>query len=672
MPFSFSSEEEKQIRIDLFTPCNTKEELKQWCHFFLDIELPDTCVDPESNSNMLDMVWTCYSHIVHGPENVDANRYLFYSSRFSGKTLCESIIEVMLLLHARIDITHLAAIERQSRDCQKYIAKFYNLPHLKGILSGDSKKEKVATYYVPKDGGPVLLEAEWKTLTEEEKNEYENVSHAVEVIVATLAATNGKHTALLCLDEIDVMANVDAFEESVNIPTPQPRPDGDEYSPITMLTSTRKFAFGLVSREIAGAEESGLIIRHWNVLDICRACPASRHRPDLPKRDMYVAESLLSAVTPENFEQLTDKQKSKYSKIECFEGCVSNCKILPACKTHLATRQTCNSKFLKTIDFIQNKFKANKLEKALAQLLCRKPSSMGLVYPSLEKEKHLIKPYQAYSLISGEDGNPNMTKAELIAYLQTLGGEWFAGIDWGFTHIFAFVMGIRLGNTFYLTHAYGQEELAPAQKISECERFRYLDPKVWADTEDPAMIKAFRQAGWRMANWTKGSVEAGISTVALQLQPGFDQPPRLYFVRDVDEDPMMELCFLHMREHHYKLGPDGKPTDTVSDENKDFPDAVRYLIHPLFDIKGKITVVATPEPKHVPIGNDGQKVYDINTWAQNKISELTGRGVEPPKTTRPPMTVTEIGSNKSYYAQEEEEEKKKRVGGKRGLVWDFS
>ena len=669
MSYSFPSEENKQNRILLFTPCKTKEEVKYFVHFFLDLELPDTCVDHESNSNMLDMVWTCYNHLMYGPKDDDTSRYLFFSGRFCGKTLCESVIEVLLLLHGRLDITHLAALKRQSQDCQKYIAKFFNLPALKGILVGDSKTEKAAVFFVHDGDEPNLTEKEWKSLSDIEQNQYTKVSNTVEVIVASLAATNGKHTALLCLDEIDVMANKDAYEEAKNIPTPTNRQDGSLAMPLTLLTSTRKFAFGLVSTEIAEAEKTGLIIKHWNILDVCQACSKLRHCPDLPKQEMYISEELLSQVTPENFKALPPKDQEKYTKIDCFEGCVSNCKILPACKTYLATKQTSTSRFLKPIKYVQNQIRTNSLEKALAQLLCRKPSTEGLVYPFLSKERHQLTPAQAYERIFGEPSqNGNLSKADFVDCIRSM-GEWFAGVDWGFTHLFAFVMGIRIGNTMYVTHVYGESELDPSQKIDAVEQYKQFEPKVWADTEDPAMIKHFRKAGWRMATWKKGPVVSGTSTVKLKLMPTLGKNPELFFVRDIGEDPMMDLFFLHLREYHYKLGPDGKPTETPSDENKDFPDALRYMIQNLFDLKGSFTVSQEAETKEKVISLDGKPVYSQDTWMTQRISELTGGEVRPPQTERPPMVIEEIGQ--SYYSQVNEEEKKGRKGKNRGIIWDF-
>ena len=113
MPFSFTPDELK-IRTLLFKPCDTRDELHDWVEYFLDLDLPGVIVDEDSNSTPLDMVWDCYTHQIHGCEDENISRILYYASREGGKSLAESTIEVMLLLHARNNIYHLAAIKEQS------------------------------------------------------------------------------------------------------------------------------------------------------------------------------------------------------------------------------------------------------------------------------------------------------------------------------------------------------------------------------------------------------------------------------------------------------------------------------------------------------------------------------------------------------------------------------
>ena len=133
MPFSFTPDELK-IRTLLFKPCDTRDELHDWVEYFLDLDLPGVIVDEDSNSTPLDMVWDCYTHQIHGCEDENISRILYYASREGGKSLAESTIEVMLLLHARNNIYHLAAIKEQSITVQRYIKKFLSQPLLRPFV----------------------------------------------------------------------------------------------------------------------------------------------------------------------------------------------------------------------------------------------------------------------------------------------------------------------------------------------------------------------------------------------------------------------------------------------------------------------------------------------------------------------------------------------------------
>jgi hypothetical protein len=221
----------------------------------------------------------------------------------------------------------------------------------------------------------------------------------------------------------------------------------------------------------------------------------------------------------------------------------------------------------------------------------------------------------------------------------------------------------------YVTHVFGSPGLDPGQKIDHSEQFKAYEPKAFADTEDPAMIKAFKNAGWRMAPWKKGKVVEGTSTVKLKLAPTLGGEPELYFIRDIGEDAMMDLFTLHLQEYHYKLGPDGKPTEVPDDECKDFPDALRYMIQNVFNFKSGVTLSNEVEDKPKLLSHDGKPVYNAQTWMTQRISELTGNEIRPVQTTRPQMTIEEIGH--SYYGKANEEEKKDRKGKSRSVIWDF-
>ena len=161
---------------------------------------------------------------------------------------------------------------------------------------------------------PYLSEEEWKTLPEQEKAQYNLVNNNVEVLVATIQSCNSKH-GMLVLDEIDVMLGDEAraaYKQSVNIPSSSFSKDGEVRLPLTVLTSTRKTSFGLVQDEINDAKRTGLVIKHWNTLDVTQACPAKRHRPDLPHLPIYRSDENLSALGEADYNNIPLKEQEKY------------------------------------------------------------------------------------------------------------------------------------------------------------------------------------------------------------------------------------------------------------------------------------------------------------------------------------------------------------------------
>ena len=665
MPIEFSPQDEHLRRL-LFTPCKTKEECHLWVDFFLDLDLPDCIVDPESNCTPLDMVWECYSHQVYGPEDEDVSRILYYACREGGKSLSESVIEIMLLFHARNNIFHLAAIKEQSYTVQGYLKKFLARPSLRPFVGGDSKSITGLFFYVPMDGVSVTLsKAEWEDLPQEEQETYISVNNNVEVLVATVQSCNSKH-GMLVLDEIDVMLGDEsraAYRQSKFIPSEAYSATGERRLPLTVLTSTRKTAFGLVQDEINDAAKTGLVIRHWNILDVTQACPTSRHQPGKEKVTIYSSDELLSAKSEEDYKKLSSVEQLKFEKYEnCHNGCLNRCKIFSACKGKLVDRQTSKSPFLKSITHIQNQFRNAMIEMSQSELLCLRPMTTGLVYPRLTPDKHVITPAEAYKKIMGEyPPNLKMTKAELVAFVRTRDVPWYGGMDFGYSHNFAYAHGFKDVSKLFVTHAFAMPELEPDQKVEAMEPFKRFFPAIYPDPEDPGMIKILKRKGYRMIKWVKrkGTVVGGISTVQMKLTPPLGAEPELFFVRDIGEDPGMDLLIRHLSEHHWKLDAGGKPTDLISDDNKDLPDALRYMVMGVFPYKGRMGVSShTDTDQTQPTDVDGQIQYSVNNWMSQKIAELTGVPIPMQPQSREIKIQSLDGKSISfdYYSQENNKE----------------
>jgi hypothetical protein len=487
----------------------------------------------------------------------------------------------------------------------------------------------------------------------------------------SLLLHNSEHCPLFCIDEVDVVSNPTAYEESQSIPA-----GSGGKLPITLLTSTRKQAFGLVQKEIDRAAKSGLQIRHWNIIDVTTPCPPSRHKPELPKLKLYVNNTDLRHTDEAGYKELNFKEKEKFSETTGYAGCRS-CRLFTGCRGRLATEQTSTSTMLKSIPEVIGKFNALSVEMACAQLLCLKPSSTGLIYSRFDKTRHVLSPAQAYFKIFGEHvSDPKQfTKAMFIDVVRRRGVDWYGGLDWGHTHNFAYVHGFKDGPRFFLTHCISVPELDPDQMLDVCEPFKEDQPSIYPDTADPKMNKLFKKNGHRMMNWSKGpgSVVGGIQIVRWMMNPPMGDC-NFFIVHDIDEDLHIDTLVNNIAEYHWKVDSGNNPTNVPSEEKDDEADAVRYVLMNVFSAASGITVgKTTQEELGVPTAAEGQQP---DNWMTRLISEKTGGDTTPHQ--RPGMTieVPDDSAFSSYYSDSGKKKKdtdgtQGRKGRKGRLTWDL-
>lgn len=438
-------------------------------------------------------------------------------------------------------------------------------------------------------------------------------------------AHNSAHVSFMCIDELDVMPNKVAYEEAKAIPAPR-----DGKLPITFLTSSRKFSFGLVQTEIDEAKKTGTHIRNWNIIDVTARCPEKRHLPLLPKIPIWVDEEELSAISDEEYKSKPPGIQARYVEKSGFQGCLSNCKAFSYCQGRLAEANRAEQgDFLKPIASVQQSIRQASLNMANAQYLCKKPSSEGLVYTHFDITKHCKYPWQIKEMISDEPADRRMTKEDLLKWLKTVeGGRWFAGYDWGFTHNFVAVLGFKYGYNLYVVDAVVEAGLDAVEKVEACDKrgWKALDPVGFPDPESPSEIKTFKKAGYIMKEWDKGSgsVLAGIEVVRTKLRPGHGREPQLYFLtvdpnngswekseKDPDsegtiwshqhyvEDAEKEDLEIVIRSHqlyHWKQDKAQRSTKEPDEEGADECDATRYMTMNVFPIK-KDTTSHAPTPE---------------------------------------------------------------------------
>lgn len=383
-----------------------------------------------------------------------------------------------------------------------------------------------------------------------------------------------------CVDEIDVIANPKAYEEAKFIPAPW----GNKL-PVTFLTSTRKFSYGLVQKELDEADETHLAVRHWNIIDVTQPCLPERHQPEKPKEKLWVYDEEIRHATDAEYQNLDPEIQKDFVQHEGYAGC-AKCPLFAACKGQLATKQFCKSKLLKPIEHTINLFRSASIGSANAQLLCRKPDTSGLIYPYLDKIGHMKTAAEIMALVSTDATNIK-TKAELISWFLSNGASFYSGMDFGFTHDFAVVTGAVWGNYLFVLDCIGIANLELDDKIQACEKLRYINPVIFGDPESPSDIETFRKKGkFRMRKWVKGpgSVKSGIETVRSKLRPAIGKPTMFFLKDDLGVAALVE----QLSKYHFKLDAAGNVTDEPAKENDDRADACRYLVMNVFNNKGKI------------------------------------------------------------------------------------
>ncbi len=571
------------LRKAMFVPCASKEDLHDWILFYLDLDLPDCIVDEESTATPMDVIWEIYDAALKNVR-VDISRLLAYSARDAFKTVLAAILEVLCVVHLERNVAHMAAIEPQAMKCQRYVKDYFRRPYLKDYLVTKNVRRIEFAHYVDVKTGTHLTENQYAALLPQAQADYKLKENYIQIVIATMQGANSEHVSLMVIDEVDVIENPKAYEEAKFIASPWMGK-----MPITLLISTRKTSFGLVQQEINKSPKTKLLMRHWNIIDVTEPCPPSRHKPDEPRVTLYRSDEELNHLAPDAFELLDEKAKEKYVKHEnAFAGCAS-CPLFSSCKTRLATNQTSRSGLLKPINHVINMFREVSLESAQAQLMSRKAATTGLIYPRYDGDIHLITATQMAQKIVGMDNAPAyIEKAGLIELMMQQGLSFYAGLDWGFDHLYVLVSGAICGLDFFIFDVIAQSGLDPEQKLEVSQKVKLWNPVIFADPEAADQIALFKKKHFLMREWKKGpgSIKMGIDVVRMKLRPATTSP-QLYFLRG---DPQCEMAADHIAKHHFTMDATGEPTDIPSEDKKDIPDAVRYVVLNLFTPKGRVTV----------------------------------------------------------------------------------
>jgi hypothetical protein len=544
----------------------TKDHIKNWISTFLELDFPDSWVDPDSNSSPIDWMYETYMSYKKNEGNINPE-IIVISSRESYKTLSEAVFGVIMMIHFGATLAHMAAIVPQATAAQKYINSFM---------------EKVAPY----------LEYHNRALNSQNAKEIsiknpDGTVSFMKIIVCTITGANSSHTNLFTIDEIDTIRSqegIRAYKEAQMIPGVF----NGQY-PITIKTSTMKFPGGLFSKEMEKAAKNGYKVRRWNIIDITEKCPTERHRPDLPLQTLYLSQSLpLKTIIESEYISLTNKEQEKFDKFEAMGGCAT-CSLLPVCRGRLAERKDSDKGGLwKPIDFTISQFKKTDPDLAEAQLMCWKPSSAGMVYPRFLNKDIDGNTYtlaQAWEAFTGDKAPAGITLPFLIESLHKKDIKFYCGTDWGFRHAFAITVSAIMPNgEWWLVDTYSVSGLEFEQMMDLAKSIRDMyRPKKWfCDTAQPMFIKAFKNNKMPCGEFKK-DIMGGISAVRGQIIDATGRR-RLKVIRHDRNDWLLKV----FAEHCFLLDSNGNLTQEPDDsEVADVADSLRYMAQNLFQPKKK-------------------------------------------------------------------------------------
>lgn len=630
-----------ELKLKAFwTICESREHLNRWVQEFLGLTLPDaqTCADDvdnsPTNSSPLDLLWELYSACLDGHDET-RQRFLAYAARDSGKTLVCAIFEVIAIFHLRRDVAHMAAVESQALKCISYIDEYLRRPILHDFVSGNNKRTIEITWYNSPSGERLSPAAYASIVDPNVKATHIPETYTIQVIICTLRGANSAHCPIFVADEVD-LADPVAFREAKMIPAPSRRGE----LPLILYTSSRKFAFGLMQKEIDEAENNDTNVRHWNLVDVTKRCPSKRHLPEEPKIPIFYEEDRLTSIGKVEFDGLNPEDKENYKEAEGYAGCLKNCKMFAMCRGRLAVKPKSRSKVMKPVAHTASVFKSlnGDVEVAKAQLLCWKPEANGLVYKYLDVERHKLWPYEMAMKLTGEEYPETFSKTELLTLIDTLQLPYKSGLDHGYTHQFSITTAAVQGINHFVINSVSAAGLELDERIEICKQHPVIvnSVDIFPDPAYPADNKTFKRHGFRLRNFVK-DVDLGVQNTRRLINPVGRKEPNIWFLRG---DAGCEYAFKRMQAHHFKIGPDGKPTPQLDDDEADVCDGIRYLCQ------------NTVKPRHWQQRGETQKVQPPSTLAdaarvQNR--KLMAERLESLGTTSAPVEAATYKSGNKFF-----------------------
>lgn len=618
---SFETEVEFEKKCEyLLQPLSSKEELQNWMHVFLDLWFPSGTVYPSSTHGPVDAMWRIYELMKTG-KNEHIPQVCMLASRDSFKTLGAAALEVLCMLHFRVSVAHMAAIQSQSEKAVQYINAFFR--KLKPYLEKNGWKNA-------SDNKKMI-----RWITDEQEDVY------LRIVICTIAGANSEHVPMLFIDEVDVVQDPRALKEAKMIPSTY-----KNWYPLTVYLSTRKFAGGLMEKTLKQTLDAGGEILRWNILDVTERIPHDVARVNEPKVVRYISRELpMETLLEKDWKQLPDETKNKYERFEAYAG-IADHPMLPVMRNYLVDRpQDDVGGLFKRLSATLNNFRQIEPDMADAQLLCNKPASSGLVYPRFDEVKNVLTVQQAWEKISGLDTPCDFVN--LRQYLIDLGIVFIGGADWGFSDYTSLVMLALLpgGEVWHLdTFAMQGLEVDDIAKYGKEMQNEWSTDKWYCDQNYPSYLKTLkRKAGMICPKFSK-DVAAGISALQGKIVDSLNV--RKYYVLDTPNNKQVIDAFGEYRWATDGKGEiiEGKPYHD-KDGVSDIMDSIRYPFQNLFSKGAK--------PQFGVAGNENKdrqkrlvtEASDLKEVAKNVNTDIMRQKIAQLAPSAPPVS-TKSGAKK--------------------------
>ena len=552
----------------LLKKCQTREEVRAWIKYFLNLDLPDIKVSRYATTTPLDIVWEIYRICVleENPDNIQ--ELLYTGSRGSGKTLGVAIAEFMIMLHDQRDIAHVGAIMQQAARAYEYIQSFCMSPRVKPIIDPPNTKEE----------SKILQKS---TMSKSIFNINSNVA-TIEILPTTLKALNGVHCQLVSCDELDTLSGegLRAIKEvSGMLDTKKGK------KPLRVGISTRKTKYGLMNSMIENADKEGRHVRYWTALEFTEKCPDSRS--GTVPTPLWLSQDTGESLLEEEYRKLP-KNKQQGFILES-EGMYDGCKGCPAaafCRGD-AKLQTSNSKMLKTVAEHVQKIRSEGIDWAASQLYNLKPSTEGLVFTEFEERIHVKDWNQMWFLLVGKEFPGECTHDIFVKKVHELKIPVYAGLDWGFTNPNTVVyFAVDKRDNIYVLKTDAMTHVSQPSWIHHCKtkyHNLYRCQLYFPDSADQGAIQEMQKAGLPVSNSPKGEINAGIQVIKRFLRVPGTSDTKIVIAKETNTFLINEFSL-----YHFKTNAAGEITDSPEGENDHALDALRYALTQLF---GKTNII---------------------------------------------------------------------------------